>query len=105
MVGGVIWEDPGPSCCMPVQFQHPSNMKALENLEAPPAEIRRCLMFGCMVWHSRSLTGASDEGFGKAFLYACRFHSVALLQRGFVSGSILTVDPEDAQVGGIIPNV
>ena len=48
---------------------------------------------------------ASDEGFGKAFMYACRFHSVTLLQRGFVSGSILTVDPEDAQVGGIIPNV
>ena len=25
------------------------------------------------------------------------FHSVDLLQRGFKSGSILTVDPEDAQ--------
>jgi hypothetical protein len=27
-------------------------------------------------------------------------HSVTLLQRGFTSGSILTVDPEEAQVGG-----
>jgi formamidopyrimidine-DNA glycosylase len=27
-------------------------------------------------------------------------HSVALLQRGFVSGSILTVDPEEAKVLG-----
>lgn len=29
---------------------------------------------------------------------AYRYHSVVLLQRGFVSGSILTVDPEEAKV-------
>ncbi len=31
---------------------------------------------------------------------ACRYHSVDLLQRGFVGGSIVTVDPEEARLLG-----